>query len=205
MKKKSKKKGTVIGALVMTGVIVLSIPLGVNRSFARLREDVENEYYYDSTGYALYAGIDARISAAKNLLTLAEKYEEQDAELDVYMDNLEYMVKQCENLWFDDIEDIGETVKYNSRMGEEAQKLADYLETMELAEKDKKYPGQLMADMNAEQDKLERSSFNDKVIAYNEKRNKFPASVLAPLAGVKEIVPFGAGSGLGAEASPDEG
>ncbi len=195
MSKKTKKKGTVIGALVMTGAILLSIPLGVNRSFARLREDVENEYYYDSTGYAVFEGVDNRVDAAKNLLTLAEKYKEQDAELDVYTDNLERVVKQCENAWFDDIEEIGETVKYNFRLGEEAQKLADQLETLELSEKDKKYPGQLMADMDAEQDKIERSSFNDEVLEYNKKRDKFPASVLAPLSGVKEIVPFGQGSG----------
>lgn len=192
---KKKKKGTAIGALVMTGVIVLSIPLGVNRSFARLRKDVENEYYYDSTGYAVFEGVDNRVDAAKNLLTLAEKYKEQDAELDVYTDNLERVVKQCENAWFDDIEEIGETVKYNFRLGEEAQKLADQLETLELSEKDKKYPRQLMADMDAEQDKIERSSFNDEVLEYNKKRDQFPASVLAPLSGVKEIVPFGQGSG----------
>lgn len=205
MSKKSKKKGTAIGALVMAGLIVVSVPLGVNRSFSRLREDVESEYYYDSTGYAIYEGIDARVAAANNLLTVAEKYVGQDPELDVYMDNLEHMVKLCDNTHFDDIDEIGETVRYNSRMGEESQKLADRLETLDLSEKDQKYPAQLIAEMESEQDKIERSSFNDEVIAYNEKREKFPANVLAPLSGVKEIVPFGAGSsGIGLTAPVEE-
>lgn len=195
------KKKNVIGALVMAGLIVVSVPLGVNRSFYRLREDVESEYYYDSTGYAVYEGIDARVSAANNLLTVAEKYVEQDPELDVYMDNLEHVTKLCDNAWFDDIDEIGQIVQYNYRMGEEAQKLADRLETLDLSEKDQKYPAQIIADMESEQDKIERSSFNDEVIAYNEKREKFPASVLAPLSGVKEIVPFGAG---GSEGSVEE-
>jgi len=188
------KKKNVIGALVMAGLIVVSVPLGVNRSFDRLREDIESEYYYDSTGYAIYEGIDAREAAANNLLTVAEKYVGQDPELDAYMDNLEHVTKLCDNTRFDDIDEIGETVRYNSRMGEEAQKLADRLETLDLSEKDQKYPAQLIAEMESEQDKIERSSFNDEVIAYNEKREKFPANVLAPLSGVKEIVPFGAGS-----------
>ncbi len=189
------KKKSVIGALLMTAAIVVSIPLGVNRSFARLREDVESEYYYDDTGYAIYDGLEARVGAAKNLLTMAGRYVNQDPELDVYMDNLEHVVKLCDNTWFDDIDQIGQTVQYNSRLGEEAQKLADRLETLELSDRDKKYPRQLLADMDSEQDKIERSSFNDEVLEYNEKREKFPASVLAPLSGVKEIVPFGAGSG----------
>lgn len=196
MSKKSKKKRTAIGALVMTAAVLVSIPLGVNRSFARLREDVESEYYYDSTGYAIYQGIDVRTARAKDLLTLAERYVDQDPELDVYMDNLEHIVKLCDNSRFDDIQEIGQTVQYNYRLGEEAQKLADRLETLELSEKDGKYPAQLISDMKSEQDKIERSSFNDEVIAYNEKREGFPANVLAPLCGVKEIVPFGVGSEL---------
>ncbi len=189
-------KKNLIGALIMVAAIVVSVPLGVNRSFSRLREDVEDEYYYDSTGYSIWEGIEARTSAAKNLLTVAERYEDQDPELDVYMDNLEHMAELCERDHFDDIQEIGRTVQYNARMGEAAQDLADRLETLTLSEKDAKYPRQLMADMDSEQDKIERSSFNDEVIAYNEKREKFPASVLAPLFGVKEIVPFGAGSEL---------
>ncbi len=193
------KKKSAIGALFMAAAILVSVPLGVNRSFARMREEVEGQYYFDLTGYAIWEGIDKRMDAAKNLLTVAEKYTEQDPELDVYMDSLERAITQCENTYFYDIEDVGETVRYNSHMGEEAQKLADRLETLDLSEKDAKYPRQLMADLDAEQDKIERSSFNDAVLEYNQKREKFPASVLAPLSGVKEIVPFGAGSGRSSE------
>lgn len=200
------KTKNVIGPLVMAAAIVVSVPLGVNRSFSRLREDVEGQYYFDMTGYAIWEGIDKRMDAANNLLTVAEKYVEQDPELDVYMDSLERAITQCEDTYFYDIEDVGETVRYNARMGEAAQNLADRLETLELSEKDAKYPRQLISEMESEQDKIERSSFNDAVLEYNRQREKFPASVLAPISGVKEIVPFDAGSGGsdGGSASPAE-
>ncbi len=198
------KKKNVIGALIMAGAILVSVPLGVNRSFARLREDVEDEYYYDSTGYAIYEGLDARVGTARNLLTLAERYVDKDPELDVYKDNLEHVVKLCENYWFDDIEDADRQVENNRRLGEAAQELADRLETLELSEKDKKYPAQLIADMESEQDKIERSSFNDKAREYNARLEKFPANLLGGVSGVERVAPFGEGSDPAPAARTDE-
>lgn len=190
------KKKNVIGALIMAGAVLVSVPLGVNRSFARLREDVESEYYYDDTGYSIYRGVDTRISWARSLYTLADKYDGKNPGLTPYMDEVKAAADRCENFWLQDVQETGQQVEYNQKLSEAAQALADQLETVELAEKDQKYPQQLLTNLQSEQDKLERSSFNDKVIEYNQKREQFPASVLAPLSGVKEIVPFGVGSGL---------
>ncbi len=188
-------KKTVIGALVMAVAVLVSIPLGVNRSFSRLREDVQSEYYFDNTEYSIYDGIDARIAAARNMVTLAKRYADQDPGLDPYVDNVEYLAELCENYWFEDIEDIEQEVSYNQRLGQAVQELADRLETVELKDSDQKYPRQLLADMESEQDKIERSSFNDEVLRYNRRLTEFPANLLGDIAGVKPITPFGHGSG----------
>ncbi len=189
------KKKSVIGALFMAAAVLVSVPLGVNRSFARIREEVEGEYYCDSaTGYAIWDGIDKRVGTAKNLLTVAERYTEQDPELDAYMDNLERAALECENTHFDDVQEVGEIVERNARIGEEAQKLADRLETLDLSEKDAKYPRQLISDMDSEQDKIERSSYNDEAIAYNNKLESFPVNYLQHVSGLESLGIFGPGS-----------
>ncbi len=192
------KKKSVIGALFMAAAILVSVPLGVNRSFARMRNEVESEYYCDSaTGYAIWDGIDKRVDAAKNLLTVAERYTEQDPELDTYMDSLEHAALECENTHFDDVQDALDMVVRNDRMGEEAQKLADRLETLDLSEKDAKYPRQLISDMDSEQDKIERSSYNDEAIAYNNKLESFPVNYLQHVSGLEPLSNFGPGTGPG--------
>lgn len=188
------KKKSAIGALFMAAAILVSVPLGVNRSFARMREEVEGQYYLDLTGYAIWDGIDKRVDTAKNLLTVAERYTEQDPELDTYMDNLERAALECENTHVDDVQEVGEIVERNARIGEEAQKLADRLETLDLSEKDAKYPRQLMADLDAEHDKIQRSSYNDEAIAYNNKLEKFPVNYLQRVSGLEPLGIFGPGS-----------
>lgn len=186
------KKKNVVGSLVMAGLIVVSVPLGVNRSFSRLREDVESEYYYDSTGYAIYEGIEAREAAANNLITVAKRYVDQEPGLDPYIDDLEYRVKRSENTYRED--DFVQEAQANQEMGRAAQSLYEQLEQLDLSEKDAKYPGELIAEMESEQDKIERSSYNDEAREYNARLEKFPANFLRHVSGVKSMGVFGPGS-----------
>ena len=48
------KKKNAAGAIVLAAAIVLAVPLGVHTSLTELREEAENTYYYDNTGYAVY-------------------------------------------------------------------------------------------------------------------------------------------------------
>ena len=54
------KKSSIVGACVMAGLILLSIPVGVHTSLTDLRDEAEGSYYYDQTGYAIYQGLEAR-------------------------------------------------------------------------------------------------------------------------------------------------
>ena len=182
-----KKKSTVAGVVVMVLLILLALPLGVNCSFSRLREEVRGNYYYDDGDYSLYDSIDAREAASSNLITVAEKYTAEDPELTGLMADLEYWVNVSNGCYDPDLQ---EEVEANREMGNAFQALYDRLSQVALEERDQKYPGQLLAQMESEQDKIDRSSYNDKARAYNEKLAAFPFNLLRGIAGVPSMATF---------------
>lgn len=78
----------------------------------------------------------------------------------------------------------------NAEMGAAAEALAAELEKITLDEKDRKYPAQMIAQMQSEQDKIERSSYNDAAREFNSRLQVFPVNILRNFTGVKELVPF---------------
>ena len=68
-----KKKRHVGAAIFMAAAIAASIPLGVNRSLIKLREEASGHYYYDDTGYALYEGLERRQAEAGGEIRRAEQ------------------------------------------------------------------------------------------------------------------------------------
>lgn len=82
------KQKRIAAAVVMVCMVLLALPLGVNRSLTKLREEAENSYYYDSTGFAVYSGIDAREDAASNMLTVAKRYTEENEKLEPLINEL---------------------------------------------------------------------------------------------------------------------
>lgn len=185
MNKTKKRKSYTVGAIVMAGMILLSVPVGAKNSFADLRREAENDYYYDDAGYAIYDGIDKREEAASNLVTVAKKYVDDNLWLDPYIDELEYRIKYNQNT----LSQCGvKEVEANYQMGLAAERLYEELEKIELSEKDAKYPKEFIAQMRSEQDKLERSSYNDGAKEFNAKLNRFPISILK---NIVDIEPMG--------------
>lgn len=184
---KKLKKRNIIGAAVMAGLIFAAMPMGVAHSMEDLRDEAENTYYYDNAGYAIYEGLEKRREAAHNLITLAQKYTEAHPELVPYVQDLEYQVQANENAYDDTFYWEGAT---NAEMGAAAEALAGELEKLPLEEKDRKYPAQMMAQMRSEQDKIERSSYNDAAREFNARLEKFPVNILRGFTDVKELIPF---------------
>ena len=165
---KKRRKRNIIGAAVMAGLIFAAMPLGVAHSMEDLRDDAESAYYYDSTGYAIYDGL-------------------AHPEIISYTQALEYQVQANESAHDDTFYWAGAT---NMEMGAAAQALALELEKLPLEEKDKKYPAQMIAQMRSEQDKIERSSYNDEARAFNARLHSFPVNLLRNFTDVKELIPF---------------
>lgn len=183
------KKKNLVGACVMAGLILLSVPLGMHNSLSRLREDAANAYYYDKTGYAIYDGIDSREAAASNLITLARKYTDVNSNLSGLIDELDYAVRFSQNT-YGDIGDFQEEADANQAMGKAAQALYEELKNTQLSEEDQKYPDQLIAQMESEQDKINRSSYNDDAREFNARLGKFPVNLLRGVAGIEPLVTF---------------
>lgn len=188
MNKTKKRKSYTVGAAFLAAAIVISIPMGAKSSFEDLRRKAESDYYYDATGYAIYEGIDKREEAANNLITVAKKYVDSNPELDPYIDELEYRVKYSQNMY---LYQCGEKeVEANYLMGQAAEDLCEQLEQIELAEKDAKYPAQLIAEMRSEQDKIERSSYNDGAKEFNDRLDKYPMKALNILLDIEQMGVF---------------
>lgn len=183
---KTKKKKHPFAALFMAAAIIAAVPLGINSSLSELREEASDSYYYDQGGYAIYEGLEKRQAAASGLVTLAKRYTDKEPSLESLADELEYQVHCAEMVDFED-KDRGffDTVRANQNLDAPAQKLAETLEQVDLAEKDKKYPGQLIAQMKSEQDKIQRSSYNEDARDYNAKLERFQ-----PIALQKSLATF---------------
>lgn len=184
---KKLKKRNILGAAIMTGLILAAMPMGVAHSLEELREEAEDAYYYDNAGYAIYDGLDKRREAAHNLLTVAQKYTDAHPELAPYVEELEYRVQASENAYDDTFYSAGAA---NVEMGAAAEALAAELEKITLDEKDRKYPAQMIAQMQSEQDKIERSSYNDAAREFNSRLQVFPVNILRNFTDVKELIPF---------------
>ena len=162
--------------------IAASIPLGINRSLVRVREDASGAFYYDQAGYSICDGIEKRREAANNLITLAGRYKDKNPELDGLMDSLDYCVKASENAWSDD-DPYTLEARANAALDAPAQALATALEGMELSEQDRKYPAQMINQMKSEQDKINRSSYNEEARNFNAKVEKLsPMALVSPMA-----------------------
>lgn len=176
-----KKKRHIAACVAMSVAIAASIPLGINRSLARVREDAAGQYYYDDVGFCLYEGIENRQEAANSLITVAERYVEQEPTLKPLIEELAYRVQASYNA-YDDDDSFTKTVRANQALDAPAQELSQALQGITLSEKDQKYPAQLIDQMKSEQDKLARSSYNDAARAFNAKLEKMrPMALLHPM------------------------
>ena len=183
------KKKTIIGAIVMVLAVLAAIPLGARRTMDRLYDKAKESYYYDSTGYAIYQGLEDRQAAAANLVTLGYRYADQSEELAGSVRLLEDQIAQAKRYTYD-VDRLSDAVNADSIMGATARHVVTLLETVTLSQKDAKYPSQLLADLDSEYDKLSRSSYNDDAREYNAKLEQLPVKWLVPVAGIRTMAVF---------------
>ena len=95
-------------------------------------------------------------------------------------------MEYSQNCWDGD-EGLAEA---NQMMGQAAQALYEELKNTQLSETDQKYPDQLIAQMESEQDKINRSSYNEDAREFNARLEKFPVNLLRGVAGVAPLATF---------------
>lgn len=183
------KKRNLVGACVMAAMILLAIPLGTHTSLTKLREDMAGSYYYDKTGYAIYEGVENREATGNNLITVARRYTETNPALSELIDEMDYAVRLSQNS-YGEIGDFSEEAQANELMGQAAQALYEELKNTQLSQEDQKYPDQLIVQMESEQDKINRSSYNEDAREFNAQLEKFPVNLLRGVAGVEPLATF---------------
>ena len=175
------KKKNVIAVLFMVLMIVIAIPTGMLHSIDDLRSEHEGSHN------AVSQGLNTRADTAQNLVTIAEKYVDQDLNLETCIDWVDYYTQESIN---QDTEHFTKEVKEaNTRLTDAVQELYDELKKVELSEKDQDYPDQLLALMKSEQDKIERSSYNDDAREFNQLIRNFPLNLVS-IFGIEDMVTF---------------
>ena len=181
------KQTRIAAAVVMVCMVLLALPLGVNRSLTKLREEAASSYYYDKTGFDINSGIDARENAAGNMVTVAQRYTAGNEVLDAKVNDLDRAVKVSKNDAYGEHE---EEAQANRVLGDAFQALYEELEKVQLSEKDEKFSAQLRQEMKSQQYMIVHSSYNDDARAFNERLERFPVNFLKYAAFVKPLGVF---------------
>lgn len=165
----------------MAIMVAIAPFLGTNSSLSAERNDAQGEVYYDSTGFSITTAARSRYDAASNLVTIAEKYTDQNPALAELIDELEYAMQKVNASYGVNI------VKTSHEITEPAHALAEALEQMELSEEDSKYPANLVSELDSLQDKIYRSSYNEAAESFNEILNSFPVNFFSILGNTEEL------------------
>ena len=182
------KKSSVIGGLragCRAGAV--RAPGGAHLPDSRCGTRRNSSYYGDKTGFAIWEGVENREAAASNLMTVARAlHRATTPPSPALVGDLEYAVDYSQNCWDGD---AGQA-EANQLMGQAAQALYEELKNTQLSETDQKYPDQLIAQMESEQDKINRSSYNEDAREFNARLEKFPVNLLRGVAGVEPLATF---------------
>lgn len=171
--------------LIMILVIAAVVVIGPVVSLRNMRDDTESQYYYDENGYSIDEGILARKDAANNILKIAAKYEE-NSELKSQASELEHAVKVLDNNY-----NWAERDKANKALDVPAQELMKWMaENVALSEADQRYLTSQTAELSSQQDKMNRSAYNEGAESFNARLADFPGSILKSFGWIEPLPTF---------------
>ena len=177
-------KKIAIAAMIL--MIAFSIPLGGYRSLNKLYKEVNRTFYQgvDGDGLGIENDLNNRIDNSFNLVTIAKKY--IDAEAEVIKNTLaarEALVNS---------KSISEKYKANLRLTEAVEELYTALgdESLNLSEQDKTYRRSLYSNLTSRNDTISHDGYNDKAASFNNTLEEFPASTIARFLGINKAELF---------------
>lgn len=171
------KRKRITALLVLLLVVLGAAAFGAYRSLNNLKNAASMEYEEDSSGFSIRAGISAREDAAENLLKITEKYQENSTEIASLMYELERAVHILKNATGNH-----EIAEENKKLDAPAQALMAFMqEDTAVTETDLRYLSGQLAELSAQQDKINRSSYHEKAEAFNVQLNTFPGSLFKSL------------------------
>ena len=177
-------KNCKIAMAVLAAAIVVSVPLGFKRTMSGFYNDLQKVYqngeYND--GLSIQNDLDYRVELAYNFATVAKRYlDADDPAVTALLDARQAL---------DDADAPAEQYDANMKLTTASTDLYEALGKLELSEKDENYRRSIYSDMTSRNDTIGNDPYNQLAIEYNQKLERFPASLLAPLTGVEKAELF---------------
>ena len=171
-------KNCKIAVIVLAASVALSIPLGFKRTMSGFYEDLQNEYlngeYND--GLSIQNDLDYRAELAYNFITVAKRYlDPDDPAITAVLDARQAL---------SDAQGPAAQYDANQLLTVASTDLYEALADVQLSEKDEKYRRSIYSDMTSRNDTIGNDPYNQLAAEYNQKLERFPASILSRLTGV---------------------
>lgn len=176
------KRKQIFSFFILILLIVLALPIGLYTSLNSIRKDAEEKYYSDQTGYTISQGVQAREDAARNLIKIAEKYQDQYTQLQDSVSELEQAIALLGNSSVTE-----KHAEANLGLSTPAQSLTDMLLSLDIADEDVKYANNQLTELTAAQQQINKSNYNTEAAAFNQKLEEYPAKLLKDLGIIKAL------------------
>lgn len=159
---KEKLKTPRVAAIIMVVLIVISVFVGLNRSFYSMRKNITDMYYRYSTG--IQRQLDYRVEAANGLSSLADGYKSSNSAIEPLQERLQQDVQSLL-----DADNPSEQFDANSLLSGSFNGLAAELESSGAS------ISSFQREFEDAQQVIQESDYNRRAASYNEKLESFPA------------------------------
>lgn len=161
--------------IVLAAAIILSIPLGFRRTMNGFYVELQNEYLSGEMkdGLSIQNDLNDRIELAYNFATVAKRYLDPDDPAVTALLEARLALSEASS--------PSEQYDANLELTAASTDLYEALGKLELSEKDENYRRSIYSDMNSRNDTISHDPYNQMAAGYNQKLERFPASLLARL------------------------
>jgi hypothetical protein len=170
--------------VIMVVMILVSIPIGAQRSLAALEQKALDVFVLGESGdgIGIQSDLEERMDIAYNLVTVGRKYL---SEKDPFIQNVLVHIDELRQAQ-------GPSAKYqaNAILNQAVTDLYQKLIQMDLSEVDRTYPRRLFDSFNSRNDTISHDPYNLYAAKYNQALKAFPANILSKLVFAKPLELF---------------
>lgn len=177
-----------VAIIIMAVLLVIAVPLGAYTSLSPMRDKAADEIYYDEAGFSIYEAVNSRADAAENINKIAEKYSAGDSSFNTLIDDLDRAVSHVRITW---AEDVSELAQANSELDLPANELVNKMKASSaVSTADVSTVDGQITEMESQQYKIDRGSYNGAATEYNSRLRQFPVSLLSRLGLLEQMELF---------------
>ena len=174
-------KNPVVAILLSAVLIIASTLISVNLKLGAKAEKVTDGFYSGVSGQeSISSQLHSIMDSASELITIANNYELPEGMAEELQTQID-VLRSAMSVSRDDISSI---CAHCQVLVSGISSLGDALSRQSLAERDQSSLEEILSDVAAARQRIESSGYNESVRELYRKYDRFPATILAPLAGV---------------------